>query len=151
MLKNKFDKFDERQLYLRGNAFKHGFIIMALLLFISAFVKSVILDNESAVFVEGAWGNILIVIISAAVCMIELIVRDAMNYEDSLNNFIIYVLGILGFILIIWGSIDLIVSKGGIIKGYTLTAEGAKLLMNCAWIVVGIVYVVKKRKMKYSD
>lgn len=145
------DKFDERQLYLRGNAFKHGFIFLASLLFLSAFVKSVILDNESAVFVEGAWGNILIVVISAAVCMIELIVRDAMDYENSYNNFIIYVLGILGFVLIIWGIIDLAISKGGIFSGYTLTGEGAKLIMNLIWIIVAVIYAFKKRKVKYSD
>lgn len=145
------DNFDERQLYLRGNAFKHGFIFMSILLFLSAFIKSVILNDNSASLVEGMWGNILIIMLSAAICEIELILRDAIDFENQLNGFVIYLLGILGFILIIWGGIDLIISKGSIIMDYTLTEDGARLIINLAWVIVGLIYVIMKRRTKYTE
>lgn len=139
-------KLDERQLYLRGNAFKHGFILMGLLLLFDAFFKS-----EGITLVEGMWGNILIVLLAAAICEIELIIKGALDFEDRSNTIPLLIIGILGFVLLIWDIIELFVYDYRLFIDNTLSKHGAMLLINITWIAVAIIFIIKKRSLDYTD
>lgn len=139
-------KLDERQLLLRGNALKHGFILIVILLLIDAFLKDL-----GIVLIEGMWGNILIIVISSCVCLNEMVINDSMNIEEKSERMLVLLLGIGGLILFVWGIIDLVIRPSKIILKGSLSKQGAEMFMAIAWSSVLITYLFKRKKLKQLD
>lgn len=142
---------DERQLWLRGEAFKHGFVLMGALVLIDAFLKSDIITPTGITLVEGMWGNILIIVLTTGFCMLEMILRGAMDLEVGANYRMILFLGIVGGVLIIWGLVDVFIKHEVLFTQTSLSERGAQFLMDFMWFSVGITGIIKKRKIKYEE
>lgn len=140
------NKLDERQLYLRGNAFRNGFTLMILLLFVDAFLKS-----SGITLVEGMWSNILIIIIPSAFCIVQMITNDTFDLDDKSTIFFLKLLGVLGVILFIWGIIGYFVQGDSLMVNHSLSEKGAFLVMDIGWMSIGIAYLIKARKSKKLD
>ncbi len=65
-----FNNLDERQLLLRGNVFQHGLILMITLTFVNMFLTDI-----GFPLVEGIWSSYVIVAITSATLLIEMIVN----------------------------------------------------------------------------
>lgn len=139
-------KLDERQLLLRGNALKHVFILVIILLLVDAFLK----DLE-IVLVKGIWANILIIVISSCVCLNEMIINDSMNIEEKSERILVLLIGIGGLILFVWGIVDFVINPSKIILEGSLSKQGIEMLMAIAWSSILITYLLKKKKLKQLD
>lgn len=136
------NEFDERQLYLRGKIFRNGFIILLIYLLADAFMKSNGINP-----IEGMWGNILIIVGASSYCMIDMIIRGAVDLEKRNNGAIFVVLGILGAALFIWGVIDFLIKQQSFFDNRSLSQYGARLIIDLFYIIVGVVYICK---LKYN-
>lgn len=96
-------------------------------------------------FVEGMWGNILIIVGASAYCMIDMILRGVTDLEQKANRIFYGILGVLGLVLLIWGIAELVINDYSLISGRSLSEHGARLLINSAWVLVGAAYVYKVR------
>lgn len=148
---DKNNNFDERQLWIRGEAFKHGLLFMGFLLLLDAFLKSDIVTPEGINLVEGMWGNILIIVLTTTLCEIELILRGALDFDNRINRITMYVFAGLGAFLFIWGGTELLLSRDSLLAGKSLSGDGAELLMAICWLIWGIVGIMKIKTMKYED
>ena len=81
-------KFDERQLWIRGNIFQHMVIIFVVLLFINAFLSS-----NGIIWANGFHSSIIIILISGAVGSIEMIFREVYSVDYKQQLFLISVIG----------------------------------------------------------
>ena len=73
----KHENFDERQLQIRGDAFRHGFLAAVFTLGINA-----VLNNFGIVWAEGFHQNILILMLIVTIVSMEFILRGAYFGKD---------------------------------------------------------------------
>jgi ABC-type sugar transport system permease subunit len=138
--------FDERQLFIRGEAFKHGLIVMGLATLIDAFLK----DNN-IILVEGMWGNILMIAFTIAFIYTEMIFRNAINYDDKRMNRFFILLGCCA-LLILNLAIRSVVRDGIVINHSCILSKGiADLIMAILWLWIGIAFCIKKHNTKYEE
>lgn len=130
---------DERQLWIRGDIFKHGFFLMSGLLILYAMLSDMRLFQ-----IEGMWSYIVIMMISFSVCIIEKICRDAYDTSDKRMTFLISAMGVLGLIELITGIVDLVSEGDSIMVNSTLSQEGVFLLESIILISIFCVFIVKR-------
>lgn len=143
--------FDERQLLLRGNAFKHGFIILIVCIFFDALFQFSSITEEGYSLVEGKWGHILLIVFAIVVCQIELLLSDAIDLDDKSSTLLFLPLGFIGFLLFISNIYHFLFDDCQLIYMNSLTREGAQFIMSILWLSLGSVYLYKKKHPKYSD
>ncbi|MGI6627916.1 MAG: hypothetical protein ACOX4K_06180 [Bacillota bacterium] len=140
------NQLDERQLYLRVIVFRNGFFILLIYLLIDAFMKS-----NGVNLVEGMWGNILIVVSTSAYCMIDMLLREVADLEKQSNRVFYGIFGVLGLVLFVWGVAESVTKGHSMVTGRSLSEHGARLLMDLAWILVGVAYVYKLRGVRGGE
>jgi hypothetical protein len=131
-------KFDERQLKVRGDIFKRGFILLVILLFINAF-----LTDNGIIWADGMWSSIIIAMLPVAVCSIEMIMWDVYITEGNSYSVIAYLLGLLCAILLIY-SIVRIVAGESVVSDGQLTKSGVYLLLNAMFVTIYFTFIAKK-------
>ena len=130
------DRFDERQVLERGNAFRNGYIALAAAMLVCYFVKDcfeVNLVDDSSIMLGCIW-------VSAAVFAVTMIVKDAYDgIHEGRNCVIVTIMGATGFFIL---AMEII--KG--IKG-TLVFYSAAGNLVCAISLLTIctVYWVKRK------
>lgn len=137
---------DERQLFIRGEAFKHGLFFMGLAILIDALLK----DNN-IILVEGMWGNILLIVFTTTIIYTEMIFRNAINYDDKRMSLVLLLLGCLGLLLLIWGAIDFASAGTVTDKSYIISKRIADLIMAFLWTWIGIAAYIKKHDSKCQE
>lgn len=140
------NEFDERQLLLRGNVFKHGFIFLIITLFFISF-----LENYQIMIVEGMWDNILIICIAATICLIEMTVLEVFDLYNAKYRRMLILLGILGCVTLIWHIVEFVLNEYSFLSGQFLSKDGAMTIMSLGWSIVGLVYLIKRHTMKYDE
>jgi hypothetical protein len=143
---NKNYDLDERQLFIRGEAFKHGLLFMGLAILIDALLK----DNN-IILVEGMWGNILLIVLTTTIIFTEMIFRNGINYDDKGMSFVLMLLGFIGIVLVIHGIFDLLRAETPTNKTYIISKNIAELFMAFLWSWIGIASYIKKYTTKYEE
>jgi hypothetical protein len=130
--------FDERQLFIRGNIFKHVTIIMAALLILNAFL----MDN-GIIWADAMQSNFIILLISVAFGSIEMIFKEAYIQRNGAQKISVILIGILSGALIILSVIDFLVVGGKFITRNQLTHEGARFIMSVLLFSIFVGFIVK--------
>lgn len=137
---------DERQLFIRGEAFKHGLLFMGIFVVVDAF-----LVDHHIHLVEGMWGNILLLALTSCVIYTEMIFRNAISYEDKRSVRLLSFLGCVGLILLVWGMIDILCDGIFLSNDYIIPKNIAELAMSVLWLWLGISFWVRKSRIRYGD
>lgn len=136
--------FDERQLYIRGNIFKHMTITFAVLLLCNAFLMS-----NGIVWANAFYSNVIIVLIVTAIGSNEMIFREVYVSKNGGQNILIGLIGIVSCIGIIY-NIRKISQGSQIISMHRLTDYGGslviQLLLFCIFVGYMIKFVLKKHE-----
>ena len=130
-------KFDERQLWIRGNIFKHMVIIFVVLLFINAF-----LSGNDIIWANGFHSSIIIILISGAVGSIEMIFREVYSVDYKQQLFLISVIGGTSLVSLILNIIHVINGEELILNGI-LTDNGGFLIMSVLIFSIGLCGAIK--------
>ena len=130
------NNFDERQDLIRGKIFTHMFIIMAVLLFLNAFLNSI-----DIIWADGFHSSILILMAATMIGSIEMIVRDVYfrNKRESLMAWFFVGIGIFLFIL----SVRHMIGGESIISGGTITDEGFSFILSVIFLSIGAIGAIK--------
>ena len=138
------DKFDERQLWIRGSIFKHMYITTAVLLCLNAFLLS-----NDIVWANGFSSNIIILLAVTAVGGVEMIFREV-YFENSMQRravtAIMLTSGIISLVLGVWHLIngEKFISDGA------LTNTGGLLVISMFGLIIGLSAVIKLLLDKFS-
>ncbi|HEY9058906.1 MAG TPA: hypothetical protein VIO64_00150 [Pseudobacteroides sp.] len=130
--------FDERQLFIRGNIFKHVTIIMAALLILNAFL----MDN-GIIWADAIHSNFIILLISVAFGSIEMIFKEAYIQKNSAQKISVILIGILSGALIILSLIDFFVVGDKFIARNQLTHEGGTFIVSVLLFSIFVGFIIK--------
>ena len=126
---NKY--FDERQLKIRGNIFLHAFVILVVLFLANALLGVVWMD-------DALWQTLLLIDVSLAACLIEMIVRDVYFRRDGRGRAAPYILPIVFMLQTLAGG-----TRESLTEGGKLTDMGARILIVILYFIVFATLVIK--------
>ena len=133
----KKQKFDERQLWIRGNIFKHMFYTVAALMLIDA-----MLTGFEIVWVNGYYSNIIILQVAVAIGAIEMIFREVYVYDIKNQKNITLLFGLLSLILLGLNIMEIIKGEKIILNG-ALTNNGGSLILGLLYFLIALAGLVK--------
>ncbi|MDR3224720.1 MAG: DUF799 domain-containing protein [Clostridiales Family XIII bacterium] len=125
----KNQKFDERQLWIRGNVFQHAFFAQVLLLLLNALITS-----NGVVWADNFYMNLILLFVPVVICSLELIFRDV-YIQTKIRRAIIIGIFSAGAL---FGAIPRLVDLS---KGESLWASG-KLTHNGGGFVVSLLFAI---------
>lgn len=131
-------KLDELQLLKRGNVFKHGLFILGGLTLLNAF-----LENNNIFVLNEAWSAPLIVLITVAVCSIEMIFYDIYPLTEKRQRYLIYFVGLFGIASIIISVYEILSRQIPFIENRQITDEGIGILFGCIFVSIPVAYIIK--------
>lgn len=137
-MKNNYS-IDERQILIRGNIYKHMFILMGVLFLLDALVK-----DFNFIWVEGIYSSILIVIFSIMVGSIEMILKNVYFTEGSRQKYFVLLLGGISIVSCILTIIEMINQKGNIILNGKLSKDGAFLSISGSILIIAVIFVIQQ-------
>jgi len=130
-------KFDERQLWIRGNIFQHMVIIFVVLLFINAFLVS-----NDIIWADGFHSSIIIILSGIMVGSVEMIFKEAYFTNLIQQIFLIVLIGGLALLTLILNILHIIDGEKIISEG-SLTDTGGLLIMSVLMLIIGLSGIIK--------
>lgn len=138
----KRTELDERQLWQRGNVFKHAFVFLIAALALEALCKAF-----GVAWAQGPWEAILIIWASVALCWWEFILRDINPMGRSQKTFF-FAMGLCGLSMVVMELASLAAGRGPLLEEGTLTSGGAITLTGCLMASILAVYLAKSFREK---
>lgn len=133
------EKFDERQLWIRGDIFKHGFILLMALIILD----SLNTDFSIICFEERYLVSFIMLMFAIMVVSIEMIIKGVYFSNDGQPKTIIYMMGLISSILLIYNLYNIIFNSFTVINGNTITITGENILLNLCLFAIFITYQIK--------
>ena len=142
-------KLDELQLLKRGNVFKHGLLILGGLVLLNSF-----LANNNIFVINEKWSASLIVLVTVAICGIEMICYDIYPLTEKRQKLFVYFVGLFGIVSIIISIFDMLNEQVSFIHNSQITDTGVGLIFGGIFVSITIAYIVKSyynSKQKNED
>ncbi|WP_238881872.1 hypothetical protein [Clostridium sp. YIM B02551] len=142
-------EFDERQLWLRGNVFKHIVIIMGVLLLLDAFLKS-----SDIYWADEMYSNIIILIFATMVGSVEMIIQDVYLGKRNNSKIIIGLMGLSGTVGFVLTVFELISGKSKFLLNGQLTNSGSGFIIDLCILTIVITYIIKSnynKKLEFEE
>ena len=121
----KRTELDERQLWQRGNVFKHAFVFL-----LGALAAEGACKAFGVTWAEGPWEAVLLIWASVALCWWEFILRDISPMGRSQKTFF-FAMGLCGVCLVVMELASLAARRGPLLEEGALTSAGAITLIGC--------------------
>lgn len=128
---------DERQLWLRGNVFKHGFVFLLAALAAQGLCKAF-----GVTWAQGAGEQILILWGAVALCWWEFIFRGINPMGRSQRGFF-FAIGLCGVFIIVMELASLAMGRCALVEEGMLTTAGSLGLSGCLMASVLLAYLAK--------
>ncbi len=139
----KRTELDERQLWQRGNVFKHAFVFLIAALALEALCKAF-----GVTWAQGPWEAILLIWGSVALCWWEFILRDINPMGRSQKTFF-FAMGLCGLSMVVMELASLAAGRGPLLEEGMLTSGGAITLTGCLMASILAVYLAKSFREKH--
>lgn len=139
----KRTELDERQLWQRGNVFKHAFVFLIAALALEALCKAL-----GVTWAQGLWEAILLIWGSVALCWWEFILRDINPMGRSQKTFF-FAMGLCGLCMVVMELASLAAGRGPLLEEGMLTSAGAITLTGCLMASILAVYLAKSFREKH--
>lgn len=139
----KRTELDERQLWQRGNVFKHAFVFLIAALALEALCKAF-----GVAWAQGPWEAILIIWASVALCWWEFILRD-INPKGRSQKTFFFAMGLCVLSMVVMELASLAAGRGPLLEEGMLTSGGAITLTGCLMASILAVYLAKSFREKH--
>jgi hypothetical protein len=136
-------KFDERQLWGRGEVYKHMILVMGGLLILDGILK------DGGVIWAGSFdSSMIILMISGMVGSVEMICRNVYMSRGNQNKWVVYLMGIISTISLVRIVIELIFQKYSLIASSQLNDKGFLFVIDVCMLVIFVVFIIKSANTK---
>ena len=145
---NDKEFYDERQLQIRGNIYKRGFILLLIALVVNGF-----LNSYGIVWAISFHQNFIIALAIVTVVGIEFHLRNVFFGKNSQALMVLVILGFVSIINIIF-PIKHFLDGGSIAEESMLTDEGFSLvIVGLLFLnfIVGLIQYIRNRKQDKSE
>jgi len=144
----KMENFDERQLQIRGDIFKHGFLLAVALMLINAFLQS-----EGIDWADGFQQNIIMLFLVITVVSVEFHLHGVYFGKRGRRNAFIAIFGLCSIVLLVLSVIHF--AQGEIFAaGYRLTDNGFHFtigLMCFINTICALIQVIRDKKAERTN
>ena len=134
----KQHNMDERQLWLRGDVFKHSLLFMGFLILLR-----LAFTNNGITPLDVEWSDIFIVSLTASFGSIEMSLKGVYDFDNKRMMLFTLIMGVCGFIILLLNIIGLINGES-IISDSQLTKTGAYLITSLTFLAVPITYFIMR-------
>jgi hypothetical protein len=141
----KTEKFDERQLQIRGDVFKHGFLTAGALMLFNAF-----LQDAGIEWANGFQQNILMFMLIATVVSIEFHLRGVCFGRGGRRNAFIAIFGLCSIFLLVSSVIHYVQGEKFVVS-YRLTDNGFYIAGGLMFFISTICALVQFFREKQAD
>lgn len=136
------NRFDERQILERGNAFRNGYIALAAAMLVCYFVKDgfeVDLADDSSILLGCIW-------VSAVVFAVTMIVKNAYDgIHEGRNSILVTFMGAVGFFMLVFEIIKAV-------RGTFVFYSTAGILVSAVgMLTICIIYWIKRKRDRKQD
>ncbi len=139
------DKFDERQLQVRGRVFQFGFFYLGIYLMFTAFLK-----DYNILWADDLTVSVLGVMSAVCVCSVALILKDAYAARyTGRYSFVAGILGVGALSSFIFGADGAL--RDGLVRNGALTVAARTLILGLFFAVIAVTYWVKRRQDKRAE
>jgi membrane protein CcdC involved in cytochrome C biogenesis len=144
-MKIEKEKFDERQLQIRGDIFKHGFLAAGALMLFNAF-----LHGEGIEWADGVQQNILMLILTITVVSIEFHLRGVYFGKGDRRKAFIAIFGLCSVCLLILSIIHGVQGEE-FADGFRLTDNGYYIVGGIMFFINTFCALIQKKKKKQAE
>ena len=134
----KRTELDERQLWQRGNVFKHAFVFL-----LGALAAEGACKAFGVTWAEGPWEAVLLIWASVALCWWEFILRGIDPMGRSQKTFF-FAMGLCGVFIVVMELASLAAGRGALVEEGQLTMTATLGLSGCLMASVLGVYLAKR-------
>jgi hypothetical protein len=138
------EKFDERQLQIRGDIFKHGFLIAGALMLLNAF-----LQGEGIEWANGFQRNVLMFILASTVVSIEFHLRGVYFGKGGRRKAFIAIFGFCSVFLLVLSVIHYVQGEK-FVADYRLTDNGFSIVCGIVFLLNTICAIVQLFREKQA-
>jgi hypothetical protein len=144
-MKIEKDEFDERQLKIRGDIFKHGFYTACALMLLNAF-----LQGEGIGWANGFHQNILMLILASTIVSVEFHLRDVFFGKGGRRITFIAIFGFCSVLLLVL-SVFHGVQGERFVADYRLTDNGFHIVGGIMFFANTICALVQLFREKQAE
>ncbi|WP_461204926.1 hypothetical protein [Clostridium sp. DL1XJH146] len=139
-------KLDERQLWIRGEVYKHALMVMGGLLILDAILK-----DFGMIWADSMSSSMIILMVSIMVGSVEMICRDVYMVPGNRQKYLIALMGICSSIVVVQAVIELAIGKYKFVVEGQLTNDASKAIMVACVFIIFIVFLVKNHQNKKME
>ena len=148
MKKDYLEKdFDERQIAERGRAFRNAYLTIASAMTVMFFINDVM---EMKLFDSSAF-YMMPTVLSLAVFMCTAVHKDAFEGLSGISNAVPAIFGVLGLFLTVSSIIEIVRNRVIFDINGHLDDCFNHLFCGLCYLVVGIIYIIKKISDKKAE
>ena len=137
----KKEQLDERQLLIRGDAYKFGFLTLVILLAVNAFFTGLM---ETPLF-DGMWGYVFMILAGTIVACLYMLRHAYYDFDQPEDRRMWYVFAACGLIS---GALSLIEIAQGRFQWQSaavISEDVFHLLSACGWTLLGGYGIIQMR------
>lgn len=135
----KKEKLDERQLLIRGNIFKHGFLVLVSLIFCNALLGI----YGGFEWATGKWPELTILLFAITVCCVEFILYDIYPLTEKRQRYLIYFMGAFGVVSIGACLYEMLAQNIPALVEGTLTPNALGIVYGGMFLSICLTYIGK--------
>ncbi|MBQ2700262.1 MAG: hypothetical protein IJF65_03795 [Clostridia bacterium] len=136
------ENLDERQLLIRGDAYKYGFLTLVTLLIINAFAIGVM---EMALF-DGMWGYVFMILVGTIVACLYMLRHAYYDFDQPGDRRMWYVFTVCGLMSGALSVIEMVQGRFEWQSAALISEDIFHLLSACGWTLLGLYGVYKTRR-----
>lgn len=132
--------FDERQLWIRGDVYKHGLFLMGGILLLDNLLR-----DFGMVWAGGRILDLSVLMVTVAFCSVEWICRDVyLALPIKQQDGILALLGVLAVALLFYSCIELFLGETRFFSHGQLAEAGLEIISSLCLLLICVAYLVKR-------
>lgn len=139
-LRIKDSNLDERELLIRGNIFKHGWMWTLALLIINAIVCDIL---EHRIF-AGIWDSLVILSFAVAFTNIEMIYYQIYPMSKAVNRRLFIFIGVVGLVFIGAGLYCTLIEAIPLVYHDVISVPVAMIIVGISYCAIYIAYKIRE-------
>jgi len=137
----KKEKLDERQLLIRGDAYKYGFLTLIVLLAVNAFFTGLM---ETTLF-DGMWGYVFMILAGTIAACLYMLRKSYYDFDQPEDRRMWYVFAACGLLSGALSVIEMVQGRFQWQGGALISEDVFHLLSACGWTLLGFYGIIKMR------
>lgn len=138
----KKEQLDERQLLIRGDAYKYGFLTLVTLLLVNAFMTGVM----EVTLLDGMWSYIFMILAGTLVACVYMLRHSYYDFDQPGDRRMWYVFAACGLMSGVLSVSKILQGRFEWHSAALISEDVFHLLSACGWTLLGLYGILQMRR-----